>query len=176
MKTLTDVFAETDTPTIHTLAAYLQEHVNAEWEPTFRRLYPAMMDAYPKMGEAVYAMYANALFKPIYPQLKEVGWRAVPRFPGNLGISREWGEDESNRQRWMWSKVVGSDGKAIGTIATIFYHDHVDIRIPRAFQMMGLDVATKRDIVAALSERSEDFKNALEANEEYALYLASEAQ
>jgi hypothetical protein len=72
----------------------------------------------------------------------------------------------------MWSKIVSADGAAVGTIVTIFYHDHLQIRIPRAFDVIALAETAKGEVIEALSQRSAEFRDALEAREEIALYLA----
>ena len=70
----------------------------------------------------------------------------------------------------MWSKITATgDGTAFGTIVTVFFHDHVEIRIPRPFKIIALKETSKADVVKALSA---DFKNALEARIEYAQYYA----
>jgi hypothetical protein len=112
------------------------------------------------------------MFRHIHAQLKEVGMKATPRLPGNFSVSREWGDDERDRQRWMWSKITTKEGAPVGTIATVFYHDHEQIRIPRPFRIIALTETTKGDVVKALSKISSDFKNALEARIEYAEYYA----
>ena len=73
----------------------------------------------------------------------------------------------------MWSKITATgDGTAFGTIVTVFFHDHVEIRIPRPFRVISLKETSKTDVVKALSNLSADFKNALEARIEYAQYYA----
>ena len=76
----------------------------------------------------------------------------------------------------MWSKITKADGAALGTIVTVFYHDHLQIRIPRAFKIIALEVTTKGDVIKALSRLSTDFKDALEAKIEIAQYLAGLAE
>jgi hypothetical protein len=104
--------------------------------------------------------------------LKQAGLRATPRLPGSFMTSREWGDDESEHHRWMWSKISAADGTPIGTIAVVFFHDHIQIRIPRPFKIIGLEATSKGAVIAALSRLSPDFKNALEAKIEIAQYLA----
>lgn len=173
MKALAAFFEEAGRADIHALAQYIQAHVDAEWQRVYEAMRGEMVAKYDQIGEAVYGLYGARLFKPVHQQLKAMGWRATPHLPGNLNISREWGESESDRQRWMWSKIVREDGSAAGTIATVFHHDHTAIRIPRGMAIIGLEAVTKREVVAALTERAPEFGTALEAREEYAQYLAT---
>lgn len=169
MESLQTYFAETGNQDIDTLGRYIEQYVNENWERVAREMHDEMVAKYDEIGDTVYGMYGATLFKPIHDELKTVGWVAKPRLPGNFGISREWGP-ETERQRWMWSRVVATDGTDIGTIVVAFFHDHEQIRIPRAHPIIALTETTKGYVVRALSAISEEFKNALEARVEYAAY------
>jgi hypothetical protein len=173
MDSLQAFFSESASRDIHTLARYIQQHVNEHWEQVFQENRQEMIDRYDEIGDAVYGLYGQRLFKPVHAQLKTVGLRAVPRLPGSFSTSREWGDDDSDRQRWFQSKIVTTDGAAVGTMVVIFYHDHLQIRIPRPFEIFGLDVTSRGSVIEALSRRSEAFKKALDAKDEYAAYLAA---
>jgi len=172
MQSLQAFFEANGKRDIFTLAGYIEQHVNEYWEIAFQNKQREMLERYDEIGDSVYGLYGTEVFRHIHAQLKEVGWRATPRLPGNFNISREWGDDETDRQRWMWSKIATNDGEPIGTIATAFYHDHEQIRIPRAFRIIALTETSKGEVVKALSAISPDFKNALEARVEYAAYYA----
>jgi hypothetical protein len=166
-------FADAEGSDIFALGRYVQAHVDTHWETVFHAVRETMVARYEELGDGVYGLYGTALFRPIHAQFREAGWRVQPRLPGNFGISREWGGDERDRQRWMWSKVTAPDGMAWGTIATGFYHDHCEIRIPRPFRIIALRETTKGEVVKALATQLPEFGNALEANIEYAEYLNS---
>jgi hypothetical protein len=157
---------------IFALAAEFTETINATWEKVLERNEAKLIDAYARGGDMAYGTYLDALFRPIRKRLKELGLKIKPRLPGDFNLSREWGvADESDQQRWMWSTVRDADGKPLGTLVTITYHDHTQFRLPRPPKLFALTETGKEAVVAALSQRSEDFKNALEFPEEYALYL-----
>lgn len=171
MQTLDTFFAESGSRDIFALGQYIQRHVDDQWEAMFRQTRQEMIDRYDEIGDSVYAIYGNHLFKPVHEQLRLSGLRAKPKMPGSIGISREWGDDESDRQRWFWSRIVTADGADFGTIATAFYHSHTEVMIPRAFRIIALPEVTKSDVIGALSALSEDFAKAMDANAEYAAYL-----
>jgi hypothetical protein len=75
----------------------------------------------------------------------------------------------------MYSKITLKEGAAIGTIVTVFFHDHLQIRIPRPFKIIALAETSKGEVVKALSRISDDFGKALEARIEYAEYYAQVA-
>ncbi len=173
MESLQTFFDQHGSRDIQTIAAYIQQHVDEQWETVFQQYREKIVAAYDDIGEAVYGMYGLYLFRPVHAQFKQVGLKATPRLPGHLDSSREWGPDD-DRQRWMWSKITSTeDGQPIGTIVTVYYHDHINIRVPRAPCIIGLDAVRKADVIAALSALSEDFSQALDARAEYALYLES---
>ncbi|MDM9383077.1 DUF6022 family protein [Chlorogloeopsis sp. ULAP01] len=121
-----------------------------------------------------YGAYCYKLFRPIHKQLKQVGLYPLPWFPGDFNISREWGNiDQNEQQRWMWSKITTLEGETIGTIVTIIFHDHTQFRLPYQPQVIALTQTSKEAVVEGLSERSADFKSALEFQIEYAQYLHS---
>ena len=172
MESLQTFFAQSQSSDIQAVGRYIQRYVDENWEMVYQNCRAEMLARYPEIGDTVYGIYGARLFKHIHNQLREVGYRATPRLPGNFMISREWGA-EDDRQRWMWSKITRAGGETIGTIVTVFFHDHLQIRIPRPFQIIALEATSKRAVVEALSQRSPDFKNALEAKIGIAQYLAS---
>ena len=176
MQSLESFFKQSENRNIHSLVKYIQAHIDAEWEKVFAEQQAKMIELYPQIGDSVYGIYGKCLFQSIHEQFKLVGLKATPNLPGSLTNSREWGEDDSDRQRWMWSKISWADGKALGTIATIFYHDHVQIRIPRPFKLIALEETGKVAVLEALSQLSPDFKNALDMREEIAVYMAQYGQ
>lgn len=173
MNDTTLFFADTEGNDIFALGRYLQAYVNAHWDRVFHAVQPTMVARYDELGNGVYGLYGTAMFKPIHAQFKAIGWRVQPRLPGNFNISREWGDVERDRQRWMWSKITAADGTAWGTIATGYYHDHCEIRIPRPFRIIALKETTKAEVVRALARQLPEFGTALEAHIEYAQYLES---
>lgn len=171
MESLQAFFEANNSLDIFTLGRYVQQYVDEQWEPVFLSMRDEMIASYDELGDGVYGVYGAKLFKSLHDQFKTLGIRANSRLPGNLNISREWGDDDSDRQRWMWSKIT-VDGAAIGTIVTVFYHDHIQIRIPRSFRIIPLEAVSKGDVIRVLSEMSDDFRNALDMTEEVAEYMA----
>lgn len=156
---------------IHAVVGYIQQHIDAEWQAVFKQTQAEMVARYDEIGDAVYAIYGTALFGPIHARLKEVGIRTKPRIPfGGFSDSREWGDDDTNRQRWFVSKVMDSNGNSIGSIAIGVYHDHVQLRIPRALHVIALQATSKTAAVRELSQHVPAFADALEARIEYAAY------
>lgn len=158
---------------IQAVGRAIEQHIHDQWDSVFQAKRDEMVKKYPEIGESVYAIYGAALFGPVHAAMKEAGLKATPRLPGKLDISREWGDDESDRQRWMWSKITRvADGSALGTVAIVYHHDHVEIRIPRPMEVIVLEEAGKAAVIEALSQRSPEFAAAKDANAEYADYLA----
>lgn len=172
MQSLQQYFDQQHSSDIHTLGRYIQQHINEQWQTIFEANKAEMLRRFPEIGDTVYGIYGTKMFKHIHDQLSDVGLKATPRLPGSFTISREWGTYETDRQRWMWSKITRKDGTPVGTIVTVFHHDHEQIRIPRPFEIIALEETSKGAVVAALSQRSADFKNAEEAKIEIARYLA----
>jgi hypothetical protein len=170
MQSLQTFFESQPNRDIFALGRYIEQHVAENWEAVFLANREEMIARYAEIGDTVYGLYGTRLFRAIHDQMRLVGLKAVPRLPGRFETSREWGDDETDRQRWMWSKITEADGAAFGSIVTIFFHDHEQIRIPRPFQIVALTQTAKTDVVKALSDLSPDFKKALEAREEYAQY------
>jgi Family of unknown function (DUF6022) len=158
---------------IHAIVAYIHQHIDSEWQAVFEQTHAEMAARYDEIGDSVYAIYGTALFKPIHAHLKEVGIRTKPRIPfGGFSNSREWGEDETNRERWFVSKVIDKDGNSIGSIAIGVYHDHEQLRIPRPLRVIALHATGKAAVVSELSQHVPAFADALEARIEYATYYA----
>ncbi len=173
METLKAYFEKQKQPDIHTLAAYVQAYVNEHGQSVFDANKAEMIEKYPLIGDSVYGMHGKRLFDDLHAQMKALGLKATPRIPGNLMISREWGDDESDRQRWMWSKITQADGTALGTIVCAFYHNHIEIDLPRPMKVMALEESTPKAVISALEKMSPDFAKALDMRAEVAAWMAS---
>jgi hypothetical protein len=159
---------------IHAIGRFIEAQIAATWGAVLEQNAAKLADAYAKGGDMAYGTYLTLLFRPIHKRLKEAGLTAKPRFPGDFQISREWGRaDETDQQRWMWSAVNSVTDGALGTIVTIVFHDHTQFRLPRAPRIIALAETGKRAVIAELSRRSTDFRDAREASIEIAEYLQS---
>jgi hypothetical protein len=166
--------SEATIPDIFALGREIETHIAENWEKVLEQNRAKLLDAYERGGDMAYGTYLTMLFLPIHRRLREAGMKVKPRLPGDFNLSREWGVAEQNdEQRWMWSTVLDPDGKPIGTIVTITYHDHTQYRLPRQPGVIALAEVGKDAVVEALAQRSEDFKNALEFTLEYERYLKS---
>jgi hypothetical protein len=162
---------ETD---LQTVARYIEGHITANWQEVLETRHAKLMDAYNRGGDMAYGTYCELLFRPVHRQLQQAGLRALPKLPGDFDISREWGNaSETDQQRWMWSTIARTDGAALGTIITKFFHDHTQFRVPRAPQVFSITETGKDAVVKALARRSADFARAREASIEIAEYLES---
>ena len=158
---------------IQAIACYMQHHIDAQWESVFDQTRAEMVARYEEIGDSVYGIYGTWLFKPIHAHLKEVGIHTKPRLPfGGFSDSREWGDDDTDRQRWFVSKLTDKNGSVIGSIAIGYYHDHMQVRIPRAPRIIALKNSSKQAVVKELSQHVPEFAHALEARIEYAEYYA----
>lgn len=174
MKSLLEYLQESKERDINVIAQYIESHITEHWQTVFEENQDQLMDAYKKAGDMAYGTYLNLLFLSVNKQLKEAGLQPDTRLPGNLDISREWGntDDFTEQERWMWSTITAiKSGESLGTIVTKVYHDHTMLRIPREPQIIALSETDKEDIVAALSQLSENFKQAREFQVEYAEYM-----
>jgi Family of unknown function (DUF6022) len=172
MQSLQEFFAENNNSDIFAIAEYIENHIAQNWQILLHKHNDKLLRAFIKAGDMAYGVYLNFLFRPVHQQLKEAQLRPEPKFPGDFNISREWGtKEETDQQRWMWSTIKSTEGKSLGTIVTITFHDHTQFRLPQKPQIIALTQTSKEAVVDALSQRSADFKNALEFQIEYQEYL-----
>jgi len=168
------VFSGNNNSDIYAIGRYIANHITENWQTLLLKNQDKLLKTFNKAGDMAYGAYCYKLFRPIHQQLKHAGLHPMPWFPGDFNISREWGNaNQSDQQRWMWSTITSNEGKALGTIVTIIFHDHTQFRLPRQPQVIALTETSKEAVVEALSKRSTDFKNALEFQIEYAEYLQS---
>jgi len=174
MESLPEFWVENKETDIYALGRYIENHITLNWQILLQKHQEKLLGDFKKAGDMAYGVYLNFLFRPIHQQLKLVGLRPQPRFPGDFSISREWGnQEETEQQRWMWSAIASTEGESLGTIVTIIFHDHNQFRIPQKPQIIALRETGKEAVVEALSHRCVEFKNALEFNIWYAEYLQS---
>ena len=175
METLKTFLHDSQRFDIHILASYSSRHIESDWEEALDETYDKMVELYPKIGDSAYATYGKRLFQPIHDQLKLAGLQAIPQLPGDLMISREWGQSEQDRQRWMWSEIRATNNDPLGTIVILVFHDHEQIRIPRAFQVIALEETGTDEVITRLSALSSDFKVALDMKTEVEQYMANQS-
>jgi len=159
---------------IYAIASTIEHYVAENWQTVLEDQHAKLLDAYNRAGDMAYGTYLNLLFRPVHRALKAAGLRPWPQLPGKFDISREWGTAaETDQQRWMWSTIKRITGEPVGTIVIAVFHDHTQFRVPRAPQVIALVETGKQAVIEALSQRSEDFKQAREAKIEIAEYLQS---
>ena len=162
---------------IESIAEQTRLHIDTNWELILSQHAARLVQAYGEMGDGAYGLYLDFLFKPVYKQLKTCGFSVLPKLPGNLNISREWGNaDETDQQRWMWSVLKFPDGSDCGTIVVEVYHDHTQFRLPKPPAIRFLPFTKREAIIAELSRISPAFSKAKEMQAEYADYLAKLAE
>lgn len=137
---------------IEFIAEQTRHHVANNWESVLIKNSAKLSKSYLGLGDGAYGLYLDFLFKPIYRQLKDSGFRVLPKLPGNLNSSREWGnEAETDQQRWMWSVLKYADGRDCGTLVVAVFHDHTQFRLSQPPAIRFLTVANQPAIIAELS-------------------------
>lgn len=157
---------------VSSIALFIQEHITQNWELTLKNHPLKLLKAYEEMSEAAYGVYCQLLLKPVIIALRKLGYRMHPKLPGDLNISREWGE-EQHRERWIWTTLKYPDGSDCGTIVMKIFHDHTRFRIPEMPLVSALKVTSRQEIIARLSAISPDFAQAKDTKTEYIEYLES---
>lgn len=162
---------------IQAIGVYAKRHVDTNWKAVLAKNTAKLDDAFARGGDMAYGTYLGLLLRPLMRSLAGSGLTASPRLPGQFDISREWGNsDETQQQRWMWSLVLDSENRNLGTLVTVIHHDHSRFRLPQPPEIFAIAENTKQQIVEALSQRSDGFREALEFNEWYANYLREHGQ
>ncbi|MDQ0417560.1 hypothetical protein J2Z48_001733 [Croceifilum oryzae] len=171
---LRDYLQDNSNIDIYIVATFINTYIQQNWKVAFDQNQDQLLNAYRQAGDKAYGTYLNLLFLSINKELKEAGIQSDTRLPGNLNISREWGntEDYTDQERWMWSTLTSNkENKQIGTIVTKVYHDHTQLRVPQPPQVFAILESSQEDIVEALSKMSNHFKQSREFQVEYADYM-----
>lgn len=162
MKPLEKFLSEQSEITIQTLASYIQQCIQEQWQPVLQKGQEELLRLYDKAGEgAAYGTYAHRLFRPVREQLTQAGFSSSPPFPGTLSTSREWGPLEE-RERWMWSVVREAAGAPIGTLVVRLVHDHTQFRLPSPPSVLAVKETEADAIVQAVSHAAGQMQSAEE--------------
>jgi hypothetical protein len=138
--------------TIQTLASYIQQYIQEQWQPVLQQGQEDLLRIYNKAGEgAAYGTYAHRLFQPVQEQLKRAGFQSSPSFPGTLSTSLEWGPPQE-RERWMWSVVRHGQAAPFGTLVIRLVHDHTQFRLSHPPGVLALEETDTIAIVQAVSQ------------------------
>src|SRR5713101_6876810 len=152
MKPLEEFLSEQSEITIQTLASYIQQFIQEQWQPVLQKGQEELLRRFDKAGEgAAYGTYAHRLFQPVQEQLKRAGFLSSPSFPGTLTTSREWGPLQE-RERWMWSIVRHGQATPLGTLVIRLVHDHTQFRLPHPPSVLALEETDTNAIVQAVSQ------------------------
>lgn len=152
MQPLEEFLSKQSEITIQTLASYIQQYIQEQWQPVLQQGQEDLLRIYNKAGEgAAYATYAHRLFQPVQEQLKRAGFQSLPSFPGTLSTSREWGPPQE-RERWMWSVVRYVQAAPSGTLVIRLVHDHTQFRLPYPPGVLALEETDTDAIVQAVSQ------------------------
>ncbi len=147
MKTLTE-------NSIHDLAQSISQKVQSNWQKVLTENTAKLEDAYTRGGDMAYGTYLGLLFRETNKQIKQAGFLLEPDLPGDLNISREWGDStERRQQRVMWSSVTRGT-EQLGVIAVVVIHDHTMFFVPEAPQVFGFETS---DAIAALTKHFKEF-------------------
>ncbi len=158
MKTLEAFLSEQGEITIHTLAEYIGQCIDAQWQPVWQQSQQEMQRFFDRAGEPAYGVYGRTLFRPIQEQLTHAGFLTAPSFPGTLTTSREWGPSEE-RERWMWCVVRPTHGAPIGTLVVRLAHDHTRFRLPHPPGILALEETDADAIIQAVSHAAGNLKS-----------------
>ncbi len=161
MKSLEEWLGSQRETTIETIASYIQQYIDEQWQQVLQKNQEEFERIYDKAGESAYGTYAQRLFRPVREQLKQAGLLSEPGFPGTLSTSLEWGPFEA-RERWMWSVLRPAQGAPIGTMVIRLAHDHTRFRIPSPPGVLALKETDASAIVQAVSRAAGHPKNGAE--------------
>ena len=151
MKPLEEFLSEQSEVVIQTLASYIQQCIEEQWQQVWQQDLEELLRIFDKAGEgAAYGTYAHRLFQPVREQLKRTGFRSSPGFPGTLSTSREWGPPKE-RERWMWSVVRHGQAAPLGTLVIRLVHDHTQFRLPHPPGVIAVEETDTDAIVQAVS-------------------------
>lgn len=165
------------TSNIHSLGHFVQKTVDVAFGELYERRIKEFQTLFEQVEDMAYGKFNMLLFQPVRRAMAVAGLKAVPRLPGNFQTSREWGnQDETHQQRWMTSKIVRSDGNALGTLAIGSHHDHSRFRMPRSPEVISIEVTQRSDVIGALADRLPEYGQAEDFKDWFARYLSESAQ
>jgi len=152
MTTLVELFSLKGR-TIETVAAYIQQYVDEHSQEVLQQNIVELEEIRARLGDPAYARYSQALFRPLYDEIKRAGLTCDPGLPGSFPLSREqWGPQEE-RERRFWCVLHQENGGVLGTLITRYFHDHTKLRIPRAPVVLA-SAQTNQTAIAQMIESS----------------------
>lgn len=152
MKTWKEFFTTNREITIQSLAEYINQYLQQQWELVLQENYNELSDMFTKIGEPAYGAYLNKLIHPIFNELTNHGFILKPGFivPNSV---EHWGPPEE-RERCLWCVVKKEDGNSIGTLVLRFFHSHVKFDIPLAPEIIALGETERDAIIDTISDAS----------------------
>jgi hypothetical protein len=137
MITLAETFSRKG-KTLETVATYVQQYVNEHWQDVWHHHLPEIEHLYQRAGDPAYGLYSRTLFGPLQQELQQAGLTCEPALPGTFPLSREaWGPQQA-RERRFWCVLRQENGEALGALVTRYFHDHTQLRLPQAPQVLAL--------------------------------------
>ncbi|HLI89991.1 MAG TPA: DUF6022 family protein [Ktedonobacteraceae bacterium] len=129
MTTLPETFARKG-QTVETVAAYVQQYLDAHAEAVWREHLPQIEQIYQRSGNRAYGFYSQTLHRSLAEELRAAGLTCDPGLPGSFPLSREqWGPPQA-RERRFWCVLRTEQGEELGELVTRFLHDETQLRMP----------------------------------------------
>ncbi len=139
--------------TLEVVATYAQQYVDEHCQQVLQENRAALEEIYARLGDPAYASYSQALFRPLFDEIREAALICDPGLPGSFPLSREQWGPQDERERRFWCVLREENGRDLGTLVTRFFHDHTQLRIPRTPIVLPL-VQTNQTAIAQMVESS----------------------
>ncbi len=117
--------------TLETVTTYVRNYIDAHGQEIWQQHLTEIEQRYQHAGNQAYGLYSQTLFRPLEEELRAAGLICDPRLPGTFPLSQEhWGAEEA-RERRFWCVLRKTQGEALGTLVTRFFHDETQLRMPQ---------------------------------------------
>ncbi|KRE70004.1 DUF6022 family protein [Paenibacillus sp. Soil750] len=127
-----------------------ENRLSDTWKSVYENKQTELISMFNEYGDRAYSVWIQDFMAHVVEPFQQEGYQIKAGFNRHNSIEN-WGPPEE-RERCAWYLIHDHVGTPIGTLVLQIYHSHRSFFVPRAPQLLFLQVTEKIDILSALSQ------------------------
>ncbi|CAN7657044.1 DUF6022 family protein [Paenibacillus sp. LjRoot153] len=127
-----------------------EKQLSDTWKSVLESKQTELIQMFNTYGDRAYGVWIQDFMALVIEPFQQEGYQVKAGFNRHNSVEN-WGPPEE-RERCAWYFIHNHEGAPIGTLVLQIYHSHRSFFVPRAPQLLFLQVTEREDILTALSQ------------------------
>lgn len=127
-----------------------ESQLSESWKSVYENKQTELIAMFNQYGDRAYGVWIQDFMAHVIEPFQQEGYQMKAGFNRHNSVEN-WGPPEE-RERCAWYLIHDHEGKPVGTLVLQVYHSHRSFFVPRAPQLLLLQVTEREDILSALSQ------------------------